>query len=197
MPEPVWTEPIELTRLWAEMDDDGRFEHLRDQPARLVPGAGTWEGPPVAFVGEAPGRQEDEQGQPFVGMSGQFLFRHVIELTGLTRENVWTTNIVKYRPPDNRTPWPAELMAGAQYLRRELAFVRPRVIVTLGSAPLSVMVPKTQISKVHGHSFVLASGRLLVPMFHPAYILRRRDLLPEFRDDLGTLSELLEDTRGR
>lgn len=180
-----------LAEVWREASNDVRFSDLRNGATQFVKGEGRMDRPPIALVGEAPGRQEDEQGQPFVGASGQLLFKLLHDELALTRTSVWTTNIVKYRPPDNRTPFWAELQAGAHYLRRELAIVRPRVIVTLGSAPLSVMVPKVRITDVHGQQIQLRSGRSLVPMFHPAYLLRKRELIAEFRADLAVVAELI------
>lgn len=190
MPDPL----ARLTGIWREIEADPAFNHLRREELggvaqRLVPGAGRIDKPPVAFIGEAPGRQEDEQGAPFIGQAGQLLFKHVIDVTGLHRDDVWTTNVVKYRPPNNRTPWGTELRAGARYLRWELGIVQPRVRVTLGGAPLSLLSPNP-ITMCHGQPFEMR-GILYFPLFHPAYLLRRRDLIDVFRDDLRVLAELL------
>lgn len=185
----------QLVALWsAGPMVDPAFAPLRDSGATFVPGDGNWLKPEIALVGEAPGRQEDEQGRPFVGMSGDLLWRHFSEvLEPLTREDTWTTNVVKYRPPANRTPTWTELTAGAGHLRRELALVEPLVMVTLGNSPLSVMRPGAKIGQVHGQAFTMKSGRFCFPLYHPAYLLRRRDLVDEFRADLAALRRLIEE----
>ena len=136
------------------------------------------EGDPQAdlmFVGEGPGRDEDLKGRPFVGKAGDLLDR-MIEALGLKREQVYIANIVKCRPPDNRTPTPQESQRCLGYLRRQIELVQPKVIVTLGATPLRELVGvSTGITKVRGQwqRLEMLGGLPVMPTFHPAYVLRQ------------------------
>ncbi len=137
------------------------------------------EGDPRAglmFIGEGPGRDEDLQGRPFVGKAGELLDR-MIGAIGLSREGVYIANVVKCRPPDNRTPLPEEATACLGYLRRQIELIQPKVIVTLGATPLRELVGlKEGITKVRGQWKRLeVAGRAIpvMPTFHPAYVLRQ------------------------
>ena len=137
------------------------------------------EGDPAArlmFVGEGPGRDEDLQGRPFVGKAGELLDKMIIAL-GLTREATYIANVVKCRPPDNRTPTPEEAHACLGYLHRQIELVRPDVLVTLGATPLRELTGITEgITKVRGQwQRIQVGGREIpvMPTFHPAYVLRQ------------------------
>lgn len=137
------------------------------------------EGNPSArlmFVGEGPGRDEDLQGRPFVGKAGELLDR-MIGAIGLKREDTYIANVVKCRPPDNRTPAPEEARACLGYLRRQIELVRPAVIVTLGATPLRELAGVSEgITRVRGQWRRLElDGRSIpvMPTFHPAYVLRQ------------------------
>ena len=137
------------------------------------------EGNPKArlmFIGEGPGRDEDLQGRPFVGKAGELLDR-MIGAIGLAREDVFIANIVKCRPPDNRTPTPEEARACLGYLHRQIELVAPAVIVTLGATPLRELVGATDgITRIRGQwQRVSVGGHDLpvMPTFHPAYVLRQ------------------------
>lgn len=143
------------------------------------------EGDPKAglmFIGEGPGRDEDLQGRPFVGKAGELLDR-MIGALGLSRQQVYIANVVKCRPPDNRTPHPEEAAACLGYLRRQIELIQPKVIVTLGATPLRELVGlKEGITKVRGQwKRIEAGGRAIpvMPTFHPAYVLRQ--YTPEVR----------------
>jgi uracil-DNA glycosylase len=145
---------------------------------RLVFGEGNPEAR-LMFVGEGPGRDEDLQGRPFVGKAGELLDK-MIEAIGLRRGEVYIANVVKCRPPDNRTPTPAEAGRCLGYLRRQIALVRPEVIVTLGATPLRELVGVgLGITRVRGQwqRLVLPGlpegGIPVMPTFHPAYVLRQ------------------------
>jgi uracil-DNA glycosylase family 4 len=137
--------------------------------------------PKLAFVGEGPGADEDRQGEPFVGRAGQLLTRMIAAMT-LTREQVYICNIVKCRPPDNRTPTEPEMEVCSPYLWRQLAILRPRIIIALGRpATQTLLVTTTPIGRMRGefHDFPpppLAHLGLpkckVMPTFHPAYLLR-------------------------
>ena len=137
------------------------------------------EGHPQArlmFVGEGPGRDEDLQGRPFVGKAGELLDR-MIGAIGMKREETYIANVVKCRPPDNRTPTPDEARACLGYLHRQIELIRPAVIVTLGATPLRELVGVPEgITKVRGQwRRVRVGGREIpvMPTFHPAYVLRQ------------------------
>ncbi|HEX9082182.1 MAG TPA: uracil-DNA glycosylase [Holophagaceae bacterium] len=137
------------------------------------------EGDPAArllFVGEGPGRDEDLQGRPFVGKAGELLDK-MITAIGLRREDTYIANVVKCRPPDNRTPLPEEAQACLGYLHRQIELIHPAVIVTLGATPLRELVGVTEgITRVRGQwRQVTVGGREIpvMPTFHPAYVLRQ------------------------
>lgn len=137
------------------------------------------EGDPRAqlmFVGEGPGRDEDLQGRPFVGKAGELLDK-MIGALGLRRDQTYIANVVKCRPPDNRTPAPEEARACLGYLQRQIELIRPAVIVTLGATPLRELVGVSEgITRVRGQwKRVVVGGREIpvMPTFHPAYVLRQ------------------------
>jgi len=131
------------------------------------------EGNPKAelmFIGEGPGRDEDEQGRPFVGKSGQLLTK-MINAMGYQREEVYIANIVKCRPPNNRTPLPDEAETCLPFLLRQIEIIKPKVLVLLGAVPLKYLLNKTGITKIHGEWFDF-NGIKTLPTFHPAFLLR-------------------------
>ena len=153
-----------------------------------VPG----EGPapaPVMLIGEGPGRNEDEQGRPFVGAAGKFL-EELLAAAGLQRAQVYITNVVKCRPPENRDPLPAEVAACAGYLERQIELVDPRVIVTLGRFSMARWFPLERISAIHGQARQFGA-RLVVPMFHPAAALHQPKIRPQLLEDFGKLPQLI------
>jgi len=136
----------------------------------LVFGAGSPDAG-LVFVGEAPGREEDLQGFPFVGRAGQLLTK-IIESIGLKRKDVYICNILKCRPPNNRNPLPTEILACEGYLARQLEIIKPRVICALGKfASQTLLRSDTSISRMRGEFFEY-KGIKLIPTFHPAYLLR-------------------------
>jgi len=139
----------------------------------LVPGEGP-DDAEVMVVGEAPGRFEDEQGRPFVGRAGQLL-DEVLAHAGLARDDVFITNVVKARPPGNRDPTRAEVAHWMPVLEQQLALVAPRLVVPLGRHALAHFAPGARIGEVHG-SELLAGGRALYPLYHPAAALRSTKL---------------------
>lgn len=144
--------------------------HLCRTRTNLVFGAGNPDAK-LVFVGEAPGREEDIQGFPFVGRAGQLLTR-IIESIGLKREHVYISNILKCRPPDNRNPFPTEILACEGYLVRQLEIIKPRVICALGKfAAQTLLKSQTSITQLRG-KFCDYHGMRLIPTFHPAYLLR-------------------------
>lgn len=128
----------------------------------------------IVFIGEAPGKSEDEQGIPFVGAAGKFLDTMLAQ-AGLKREDVYITNIVKYRPPNNRDPLPEEIKACEEWLHAELNWIKPKVIITLGRYSLNHFIPDVKISQVHGQAFrrdIPGLGQqVFFALYHPAAAL--------------------------
>lgn len=145
----------------------------------------------IMFIGEGPGREEDEQGLPFVGMAGR-LFNDLLEEAGLERKSCYICNIVKCRPPQNRDPLPDEAEACLPYLRAQIALVRPKVIVCLGRiAARYVYDREIQISRQRG-KIKRAGIFYVIPTYHPAALLRRQELTNDFVFDLCTAKKLLD-----
>ncbi len=125
----------------------------------------------LMFIGEAPGRDEDEQGKPFVGRAGQLL-TDIIKAMKLTRDDVYIANVIKCRPPENRNPEPDELDACRPYIRQQVEIIQPRVIVTLGKFALQSLTEKAYgITAVRG-KWLEYQGVKVMPTYHPAYLLR-------------------------
>ena len=143
----------------------------------------------IMFIGEAPGKDEDEQGLPFVGRSGKLLNAVLLSI-GVKREDVFITNIVKCRPPDNRKPLPSEVLFYKSMLLHEIKIVRPIIICTLGSSALEglIQVPHS-MTKTRGKSLSF-DGITLIPTFHPAYVLRNQTAEKDFRNDLTKVAQL-------
>jgi uracil-DNA glycosylase family 4 len=135
----------------------------------------------IVFIGEAPGKKEDELGKPFVGAAGKFL-NEMLALIGLSREDIYITNIVKYRPPNNRDPFPDEKAEFLPYLEAQLEVIQPKIVVTLGRHSLNCFLPDLQISAVHGQPNRY-KGLVYLPLFHPAAALYNGGLRQTLIDD--------------
>ncbi len=164
-------------------------EKLPLREANLVVGEGDPEAS-VVFIGEAPGFYEDKLQRPFVGRAGKLLDR-LIEANGWKREDVYITNIVKRRPPENRDPEPAELDAYRPYLSREIEILRPKIIATLGRFSMAYFMPEGKISRDHGKVFWWRDA-LLVPLYHPAAALRSTGVLGELEKDFKKLPVIVK-----
>jgi uracil-DNA glycosylase len=147
----------------------------------------------LMFVGEAPGQQEDLQGLPFVGRSGQLLDRLILEEMGLTRQDFYIANAVKCRPPGNRDPLPDEISTCSPYLEKQVQLIGPRVVITLGNFSTRLLLGTTEpISRLRGHAYPYRSGQL-VPTFHPAAALRGGgQVMAQIRADLVRAKEILQ-----
>lgn len=162
-------------------------EEHRD-PERFVPGVGPLSAD-VVLVGEAPGGQEVQQGEPFVGQAGQQLDR-ALESIGYDRRDLYITNLVKIRPPENRDPYVAEIDAWWPVLEAEIERVDPTVLVPMGSfATSEVLETDETITDVHGQEFRV-EDRFVVPAFHPAAALYDRSKVEAIESDLATALEL-------
>lgn len=148
----------------------------------------------IVFIGEAPGKNEDQQGIPFVGAAGKFL-NEMLQMIGLDRANVYITNIVKYRPPNNRDPLPEEKAAFLPYLVRQLEVIKPKLVITLGRHSMEYFLPTLKISAVHGQPKRIVLGtrkQVILPLFHPAAALYNGGLRQTLIDDFKTIPLILE-----
>lgn len=167
---------------------------LSQTRTNAVPGEGPLDAE-VMCIGEAPGVNEDKQGKPFVGASGQFL-SELLAAAGLTRESVYICNVLKCRPPSNRDPLPNEIEACSEYLDLQLDLVDPLVVVTLGRFSMAKWFPQQAISRIHG-SVKEVDGLFVVPMYHPAAALHQGNLRQVLLDDFARIPAILERARAR
>lgn len=144
----------------------------------------------IVFVGEAPGKNEDLKGVPFVGASGKFL-DELLASVKLERSDVYITNIVKYRPPQNRDPLPAEKDAFMPYLLAQLEVISPKIVITLGRHSTNCFLPGLQIGQVHGKAQNL-NGQAILPLYHPAAALYNGSLRQTLIDDFCQIPALLK-----
>ena len=155
----------------------------------------------LMFVGEGPGEQEDLTGEPFVGRAGKLL-TSLIEEIGLTRADVYIANVVKCRPPGNRDPQPGEIEACRPYLEAQMAFIEPKVIVTLGNFATKLLLDtKTGITKLRGQEYPYPddgdAGRVIIPTLHPSAVLRNGGVsLAQSRADFVLVKRALRRVRG-
>ncbi len=176
----------ELALLEEEIRKDSKLP-LRE--SNLVFG----EGDPAAralFIGEAPGFHEDRLGRPFVGRGGQLL-DDCIKSIGWRREDVYITNIVKRRPPENRDPFPEEIEAYKPYLTRQIEIIDPALIVPLGRFAMNYFLPEAKITRDQGKVFYV-DGRKVVPLLHPAAALRSTEMMKTLRESFKKLPDILE-----
>ncbi len=188
----------ELMRKLEEKIKNCRKCPLWELRTNAVPGSGSYDAK-VMFVGEAPGYWEDQKGLPFVGRAGKVLDELLREI-GLSRDEVYITNIVKCRPPENRDPTEEEIKACSPYLDRQIDIIRPKVIVPLGRHSMRYILekfgfPVEPISRIHGETFEAHTlfGRIVImPSYHPAAALYRPQIKEELRRDFKKLGELLK-----
>ncbi len=153
-----------------------------------VPGEGNPD-TEIMLIGEGPGKNEDLEGRPFIGQAGKLL-TELLANAGLTREDVFICNVVKCRPPLNRDPEPAELAACNAYLDRQIAVIKPSIIITLGRFSMANFFEDVKISQVHG-MMKRVGDTFVIPMFHPAAALHQPALKPAIREDFSKLPKLL------
>jgi len=167
---------------------------LRKTATQAVPGDGNASAD-ILFIGEAPGKNEDLQGVPFVGAAGKFL-EEMLGSVRLSRRDVYITNIVKYRPPDNRDPLPEEIEDCAEWLREQILLIDPVVIVTLGRHAMNHFFPEMKISEAHGRTFrkVLPDigERIFFPLYHPAAALYNGGMREVLKEDFRRIPQVLE-----
>jgi uracil-DNA glycosylase len=177
-----------LTEIAAEIRQCTRCPLSRTRK-NAVPGAGPANAE-IMCIGEGPGHHENEQGLPFVGVSGKFLSQ-LLQDGGLPRETVFITNVVKCRPPDNRDPQPDELLACSNYLERQIEVIDPLIIITLGRFSMARYFENARISSIHGEP-VWQDGQLIVPMYHPAAALHQPKLRSVIAHDFAQLKQMIE-----
>ena len=145
----------------------------------------------LMFVGEAPGEDEDKKGEPFVGRAGQLLTK-IVEAIGMTRDQVYIANVIKCRPPNNRNPEPDEVATCEPFLFRQIDVIQPKVIVPLGKfAAQCVLKTMDPITKLRGRRFDYR-GSVLIPTFHPAYLLRNPSAKREVWEDMKNVRAILQ-----
>lgn len=154
-------------------------------------------GAEIMFVGEAPGRNEAETGRPFCGASGKVL-TELIESIGLDRKDVYITNLVKDRPPDNRDPLPEEIKTYAPFLDRQIEIIKPKIIATLGRHSMAYIMNKfnlalelKSISQIHGKIFESENDLKIIPLYHPAVALYQNSLKEQMFKDFEVIKKLL------
>jgi uracil-DNA glycosylase family 4 len=180
---------LKLDKIRQEILDDGICPELAATATQLVFGDGN-PAAAVVFIGEAPGKNEDLQGKPFVGAAGKFL-DELLDAIGLKRADVYITNIVKYRPPNNRDPFPDEKETFLPYLQAQLAAIQPDLVVTLGRHSLNCFLPDLQISKVHGQP-KRYKGQVYMPLFHPAAALYNGAMRQTLIDDFCSIPQVMK-----
>jgi uracil-DNA glycosylase len=182
---------LDAERRWAHACEDCALHRARH---RVVYG----EGNPLAsllIIGEGPGADEDRLGRPFVGAAGRLL-DEILRSSGLSRAAVYITNTIKCRPPRNRDPLPAELSSCRGFLDRQIATIRPRVILSLGKHASEAMLQRdVQITRLRGQVFPLG-GVALVPTLHPAYVLRNESARESLEKDLALALSLCRAPQG-
>lgn len=179
----------QLDDLKAQILADKVCPDLAKQATQLVFGDGNPDSD-IVFIGEAPGKNEDLKGVPFVGAAGKFL-DEMLAMIGLKREDVYITNIVKYRPPNNRDPLPDEKSAFLPYLQSQLDIIQPKIVVTLGRHSMNCFLPDLQISKVHGQP-KRYKGLVYLPLFHPAAALYNGGMRQTLIDDFAKIPTIIE-----
>ena len=163
---------------------------LHKSRTNAVPGEGPYDAR-IMFVGEGPGQNEDEQGRPFVGAAGKFL-TELLESIGLNRSNVFITNIVKCRPPNNRAPRKPEIEACNPYLQSQIKLINPRIVCALGTPAITTLIgDEYSASRFHGKPLTKV-GVTLLPMYHPAATLYDASLKETLFHDFQILKKLLE-----
>lgn len=172
---------------------------LRDTATQAVPGDGNPDAD-ILFIGEAPGKNEDQEGRPFVGAAGKFLAEMLASIN-LKREDVFITNVVKYRPPENRDPLPEEIEACREWLVEQVKIIDPMLIVTLGRHALENFLPGKKISEVHGQAFRREfddmGARVFFALYHPAAALYNGGMRDTLKDDFKKIPKVLEKLKPR
>ncbi len=183
------TKQQQLDEIRQKIIDDKVCPQLAATATQLVFGDGSAD-TDIVMIGEAPGKNEDLTGKPFVGAAGKFL-DEMLAMIKLKRPDVYITNIVKYRPPDNRDPLPDEKEAFLPYLEAQLEVIQPKLTITLGRHSLNCFLPDLSISQVHGQP-KRYKGRVFLPLFHPAAALYNGGMRQTLIDDFAKIPVILK-----
>jgi uracil-DNA glycosylase family 4 len=181
----------ELHKLESEMEKDDTLP-LKKGATKLVFGTGNTKAS-ILCIGEGPGFNEDREGLPFIGQAGKLLDKLLV-MAGLERKQVFITNVVHHRPPENRDPLPNEIEAYGKYLDKIIEIIDPKLIITLGRFSMAKFLPNVLISQVHGKKFDVTVGSkqlAVIPMYHPAASLRNGHVLELEKNDFYQLREIL------
>lgn len=182
-----------LEQIKADIKAKNICPDLAQNATNLVMGVGNADAD-IMFIGEAPGKNEDLQGEPFVGAAGKFL-DEMLGKAGMKREDVYITNIVKYRPPNNRDPLPEEKKAFWPFLLKEIHVIKPKIIATLGRHSMEYFLPDMRISAVHGQPkrIRLGDGKIVIlPLYHPATALYNGSMRQILIDDFESVPKIIE-----
>lgn len=186
----------QLDTLQQKILDADVCPELRAQATQLVMGGGNPDAD-IVLIGEAPGKNEDEQGLPFVGAAGKFL-NEMLAAADMSRDDIYITNIVKYRPPGNRDPLPEEKKAFWPYLLKQIEIIQPHVVVTLGRHSMEYFLPGQFISKIHGEPKRIRFGDstlVIVPLYHPAAALHNGSLRQTLIDDFIRMPAIIDELK--
>ncbi len=182
-----------LEQIKADIIKNNICPDLAREAKNLVMGDGNID-TDIILIGEAPGKNEDEQGLPFVGAAGKFLSQMLAD-ADIARSDVYITNIVKYRPPNNRDPLPEEKSAFWPYLVRQLDVIQPKIVVTLGRHSMEYFLPEQKISMVHGQPKRITFGDtklVVVPLYHPAAALYNGGMRTTLIEDFMKLPKIID-----
>ncbi len=190
----------QLDAIRQQIQDDNVTPELAETATQLVFGDGNADAD-IVFIGEAPGKNEDLKGKPFIGAAGKFL-DEMLASVDLKRDDIYITNIVKYRPPNNRDPLPEEKKAFLPYLQAQLEVIQPKVVITLGRHSMNCFLPDLQISKVHGEPKRIRISMkshsddtlelVILPLFHPAAALYNGSMRQTLIDDFLQIPEIIK-----
>jgi uracil-DNA glycosylase family 4 len=179
---------VALSELCQQITTCQRCQVLAENRTKVVPGEGA-EDADIVFIGEAPGWHEDQQGRPFVGPAGMFL-NQLINSIGLRREQVYITNVIKCRPPQNRDPLPTEIQNCSPWLDRQVELISPKMVVTLGRYSMAMFFPGKSISKIHGTAHK-QDNIIYYAMYHPAAALHQQSLRRVVEADMLKIPQIL------
>lgn len=204
----------QLDQIKADIVNNNVCPNLATQATNLVFGDGN-PNADIMFIGEAPGKKEDEQGMPFVGASGKFL-TEMLESIHLSRAEVYITSILKYRPPNNRDPEPQEKQAFLPYLMQQIEIIEPLLVVTLGRHSMTCFIPNAKISEIHGqpkrvvigdwqmgtgesqtlHSDASKPSKIVIlPLYHPAAALYNGSMRALLQEDFSNIPQIMRTIR--
>lgn len=182
---------VKLAELKNKVENDKTLP-FHAEATMLCFGEGS-ENPKVLFLGEAPGKNEDLTGRPFIGSAGKIL-TELIESVGLTREEVYITSVIQYRPPKNRDPKPEEIALFQPYVDQQIKLLNPKIIVTLGRFSLHKFLPNAKIGEFHGKpQEIIWEGLklIIIPMYHPAAIIYNQKLKQTLKEDFLVIKKFI------